>query len=212
VRLAEQWEEIERSLPADWKSARLSLTVAADADPERVALIVASLAPGRVGPGFRFEARPDKSPATVLRRLDREGIRGRVDSLDVETRAPEPVRVQPAAAHEPLAAQWDALAADFPPDWSDVYGELSLDSSDFVARGALLAAPMNPARFGGANVLRFRSASRAGYGTAPEMVRRCLERLDRERITGSIRVLRLLSHTTHVSTQGPVWRVGGRSV
>ena len=212
MRLAEQWEEIERSLPADWKSARLSLTVAADADPERVALMVASLAPGRVGPGFRFEARPDKSPATVFRRLDREGIRGRVDSLDVETRAPEPVRAQPAATREALAAQWDALVADFPPDWSEVYGELSLDSSDFVARGALLAAPMNPARFGGANALRFRSASRAGYGTAPEMVRRCLERLDHERITGSIRVLRILSHTTHVSTQGPVWRVGGRSV
>ena len=58
-------------------------------------------------------------------------------------------------------------------------------------------------------MLRFRAARTAGYGTAPEMARRCMERLDAERITGSLRALRVLSDTAHVSTQGPVWRVGG---
>ena len=214
MQLAEQWREIERSLPRDWRAARVSLAVAADADPNRVALIVASLAPDRVGPGFRFEVRPDRNPATVFQRLDREGIRGRIDVLDTETRAsaPAPVREQPRAAHAPLAEQWDAILANLPPDWSEAYAELELDSSDFVARGALLAAPLNPARYGGANGLRFRSASHSGYGTAPAMVRRCCERLDSERITGSLHVLRVLSHTTHVFTQGPVWRVGGRFV
>jgi len=44
------------------------------------------------------------------------------------------------------------------------------------------------------------------------MVRRCLERMDAERITGSVRVLTVLSDTNNVATQGPVWRVAGRSV
>jgi len=214
VQLAEQWREIEPSLPEDWRSARVSLAVAADADPDRVALIVASLAPDRVGPGFRFDVRPDRNPATVFRRLDREGIRGRIDVLDTETKvaAPEPVRREPRAAHAPLAHQWAGIVAELPPDWSEAFVELELDSSDFISRGALLAAPLNPARYRSTSSLRFRSASRSGYGTAPAMVRRCLERLDLERITGSLHVLRVLSHTTHVSTQGPVWRVGGRLV
>jgi hypothetical protein len=52
----------------------------------------------------------------------------------------------------------------------------------------------------------------AGYGVAPSMARRCMERLDSERITGRARILRALSATSHVATQGPVWRVDGRSV
>jgi hypothetical protein len=212
VHLAEQWHEIESRLPAGWKAAQLSLAVSLDADPNRVALILASLAPGRVGPGFRFEVRPDKSPANVFRRLDREGIRGRVDLLETETAPTEQVAVEPPHTRARLTGQWDRIVTDLTPDWSDVYAELELDSSDFVARAALLAAPLNPARYGGPTVLRFRAASQRGYGTAPEMARRCFERLDAERITGSIRVLRALSHTSHASTQGPVWRVGGRSV
>jgi hypothetical protein len=44
------------------------------------------------------------------------------------------------------------------------------------------------------------------------MTHRCLERLDAEDIRGEVRVLRALSDTHHVWTQGPVWYVGGRSV
>jgi len=212
VRLAEQWDEIGRNLPPGWKSAQVSLSVSVDADPNRVALILAPFAPGRVGPGFRFEVRPDRSPENVLRRLDREGIRGRVDLLASDAAPAEPVVAAPKHVHARLTRQWDEIVADLPPDWSEVYAELELDSSDFVARAALLGAPLNPARFGGPAVLRFRCASRTGYGTAPEMARRCFERLDAERITGSVHALRVLSHTSHVSTQGPVWRVGGRSV
>jgi hypothetical protein len=212
MRLAEQWQEIEGRLPAGWKSAQLSLTVAEDADPARVALILASLGPGRVGPSFRLEVRPDRSPENILRRLDREGIRGRVDLVESEAKPAEVVAAAPRPAQSPLAHQWDELAADLPPDWSELYGEIELASSDYLTRAALLVAPLNPARHGGQAVLRFRSASKSGYGTAPQMTRRCLERLDAEGIAGSVHVLRVLSHTSHVSTQGPVWRVGGRSV
>ena len=44
------------------------------------------------------------------------------------------------------------------------------------------------------------------------MARRALERLDDEGLGGRVRVLRVLSDTNPVSTQGPVWRVDGRSV
>ena len=99
-----------------------------------------------------------------------------------------------------------------PPDWSDLYAEIELDSSDFLDRGALLLAPVNPARFGGVLALRFRCARLRGYGVAPEMARRCFQRLDDERITGTIRALRVLSDTHHAATQGPVWYVEGKSV
>ena len=42
------------------------------------------------------------------------------------------------------------------------------------------------------------------------MVRRCLERLDDEGISGQLRILRVLSDTDPVATQGPVWYVGGQ--
>jgi len=44
------------------------------------------------------------------------------------------------------------------------------------------------------------------------MVRRCLERCDGESIPGAVRVLRALSDTRPVATQGPVWLISGRTV
>ena len=212
MKFVDQWKEIETELPGGWSSAGLSLSVAEDADANRAALFLASLTPGRVGASFRLEARPERNPEAIFRRLDREGIRGRVDLVGTEAAPVEPAQVAPRHADSPLAGQWDELNADLPPDWSEVYAEVELSSSDFVQRAALLMAPVNPARYGAPTVLRFRTARRVGYGTAPEMVQRCMERLDAERITGSLRALRVLSHTAHASTQGPVWRVGGRSV
>ena len=44
------------------------------------------------------------------------------------------------------------------------------------------------------------------------MVRRCFERCDAEGIRGRVKVLRVLSDTYLVATQGPVWYVDGKSV
>ena len=55
-------------------------------------------------------------------------------------------------------------------------------------------------------------ARRFGYGAAPNMTRRCLERVDEEQIFGELRILRVLSDTHPVATQGPVWYLDGRSV
>ena len=70
---------------------------------------------------------------------------------------------------------------------------------------------MNPRREGERVAFRFRSARRFGYGTSPQMVRRCLERCDAEHLQGSVTVLRALSDTRPVATQGPVWLADGRN-
>jgi hypothetical protein len=212
VKLEEQWRETEGDLPEDWSSIQLSLTIAEDEHADRAALIFAPFTPGRTGSRFRFGVRRDQDPGRVLRRLDQEDIRGLLELVGSETAAPAPPVRRPAERLRPLAEQWDELAGALPPDWSDIYAELELDSTDFLQRGALLLSPVNPAHYGDATTLRFRVARVSGYGAAPVMTRRCLERLDEEAITGRLRFLRVLSATSHVATQGPVWRVAGRSV
>ena len=111
-----------------------------------------------------------------------------------------------------LAEAWDDALAALPPDWSDLLCELGLDSTDHLPRAALLGAPMNPTRVPGVTALRFRVSGKQGYGVSPVMARRCFERMDAEGIAGRITVVYELSDTENVVTQGPVWRVGGRSV
>ena len=80
------------------------------------------------------------------------------------------------------------------------------------AGGQAVAVQGDVARADDAVGFRFRVARQFGYGAAPEMTRRCLERLDEEGISGGLTVLRVLSSTRPVATQGPVWRIGGRAV
>jgi hypothetical protein len=44
------------------------------------------------------------------------------------------------------------------------------------------------------------------------MARRCLARCDEDSIGGSLRLLRVLSSTQPVQTQGPVWQMAGKTV
>jgi hypothetical protein len=111
-----------------------------------------------------------------------------------------------------LAAAWDAAVETLPVDWSDLLCSLELESSAQLDRGALLCAPLNPARQSDAATFTFRAARLAGYGASPAMVRRCFERLDTEEIRGTVTVLRHLSESDPVGTQGPVWLVGGRNL
>ena len=211
--LVEDWERIVGGLPEDWSDARLSLTVEGEADAGRAAALLGPVSPGRRGRELRISSGrrgigsgPDQI-RRLLRRLDEEGIRGSLELLAAETAASAPPADRPT-----LAAAWDGLLAALPDDWSDLYCELELASTDHLERGALLLAPVNPARYGGAAGFRFRVARLRGYGVSAGMTRRCLERLDEERIPGRLEILRALSDTRPVATQGPVWRVGGRSV
>jgi hypothetical protein len=111
-----------------------------------------------------------------------------------------------------LTASWDAAIAGLPADWSDLYVELQLSSTDFVERASVLCVQCNPRRDGQRAALRFRCARVRGYGVAPEMARRCLERCDAERIQGSISILRAISDSKPVQTQGPVWIANGKTI
>lgn len=220
--LADRVDEIVRGLPRGWERARIELTVEEEDEADRAALILAPATPGRSGRTFtvyvhggtRGLAPTPELVRRVVARLDAEGIRARVRLAGHEdaTEMPAPPPQEATAADGSLAGSWDALVGRLPPDWSDLYAEVELDSSDYLERGALLLAPVNPARYGGATTFRFRSARRNGYGVEPGMARRSLERLDEEGITGRLRALRVLSDTSSAFTQGPVWRVDGRSV
>lgn len=213
VKLAEQWREIERGLPEGWGDARLVLTVADESRAGTAAALLGPLMPARSGTTIRFfVARRGAGPGAdaarrAFRKLDEVGIAGTLEL--VATGEPE---LAPETARSTLAASWDAELASLPADWSDLYAELELVSTDHLERAALLLAPLNPSRYGGRPGFRFRAARTFGYGASPQMVRRCLERLDEERIRGRLEILRLISGSRPVATQGPVWRVGGRAV
>jgi hypothetical protein len=221
VALAERADEILRGLPRGWERARLEVTVEEPEQADQASVILAPATPGRSGKTFALHVAgaTQRGLSTaevvrrVLRRLDEAGIRGRIRLAAHEDGAPQPPAAPEARGRRTaLATAWAELLEQLPSDWSDLYAEVELDSTDFVERGALLLAPVNPARFGGPTTFRFRAASRGGYGVSAGMARRCLERLEEEGMTGRVRILRVLSDTHLVSTQGPVWIDGGRSV
>ena len=143
----------------------------------------------------------------LLARLDDAGIGGSLALGTTEQAPPRPPRGETL-----LADAWDKELAGLPSDWSDLLCELTLLSTDYVERAAVLCVQMNPRRDGDRAALRFRCARVAGYGVSPEMARRCLERADLEGIRGTVKVLRALSDTDHVATQGPVWQLDGQTV
>ncbi len=211
MRAADQWSELERLLPEGWEEARLSFAVEDPGSIPVAAQALAPLGPGRSGNELHFQIRSSgttgvESVRNLLGRLDRKRAWGELSLVDV--RLGERTAPQPSAL---LVDAWEDVLRTLPPDWSDLLCELEVDSSDFLPRAALLCAPLNPTRNPEALALRFR-VTRGGYGASGGMTRRCLERLDEERVTGRLTVLNALSDVGNVATQGPVWRVAGRSV
>ena len=211
--LVDDFNRIERELPADWADARFVLKVRDDGRCERAAALLGPANPGRLGNAIRFTAArrgagiaPDAA-RRLLRRLDDEQIAGELELVGATEAPREELRERKS-----LRGAWEKEVARLPADWSDVYAEVRVDSSDYVERAALFLSPLNPARYGGVTQLRFRCARRFGYGVAPEVAARCFERCDEEGLTGDVEILRVLSDTDPVQTQGPVWYVGGRSV
>jgi hypothetical protein len=218
VRLAEQFSHIERELGDDWSSAQLVLQIEGRESRDRAAALLGPINPGRRRDEIRISTarsgaghRPDVV-RRLLRRVDEEGTTGTLELVASEAEAapqaaPDQVRPTPT-----LAAAWDAAVATLPPDWSDVHAEIELTSTDLLDRAALLLAPLNPTRVDSRPAFRFRVARSFGYGASAAMTRRCLERLDEAGIKGELSILRVLSDTKPVATQGPVWYVGGKPV
>jgi hypothetical protein len=213
MRLAMQWRRVHARLPEGWVDVKLALTVSDPRRLERAAFLLGPLQPGRAGNELHFFAArhgAGPSPAAVGRaivRLDRERIAGElrlVGVTEVPTAAP--------AARPSAAEAWEDALETVPADWTDLYCEVELTSSDHLEPAAIALAPLNPARFGPTPGFRFRCARRFGYGASPEMVSRCLERLDERGLPADVRILVAQSDTKPVATQGPVWFVGGKAV
>jgi hypothetical protein len=212
LQLVEQFIGIERRLEDDWSEVTLQLTPAAESHIPRALALLAPANPGGFGQKIRFPVSRGGAifPAAairLLRRLDQEGIMGTLEVVHT-VRAPSEI----LAVKDPLREQWERRLAPLPEDWSDLYAQVTLDSTDYLEPAALLLAPLNPARFGSGAAFRFRCAHHFGYGVSPEMAARCFARCDEQGITGTVEMLHVLSDTNPVGTQGPVWFVGGRNV
>jgi hypothetical protein len=216
MRLVDQFRAIESRLPAEWADVRLVLVVDDPRRAERAAALLGPLGPGRSGDRVQLTVPRAASRVELLRRLlggvDRERIRGQLELVTFSAAAPERPVVERRAAWPPLEEAWMTAVAALPEDWSDLYVEVELGSSAELDRGALLLAPVNPARPDRGLAFTFRVARSFGYGASAEMTQRCLARLDAEGIKGRVLILRALSDTKAVATQGPVWYVGGKAV
>jgi hypothetical protein len=216
VSLAGDWSKLQGALPEGWSRAELRLTTVDGPAAAEAAAMLAPAQPFRPEPHvLRFASARDGSATgpdaitRLLRRLDEARVRGHLELAD--TNAPVALEEHTAPTLS-LVASWQAAVAGLPPDWSDLYGEIRLESSDYIDPGAVLLAPINPRRDGTRLALRFRAARLAGYGASAGMVERCLERCDGLGMQGSVEILRVLSDTRLVATQGPTWLLSGKNV
>jgi hypothetical protein len=212
VPLAERWNAVERGLDPRWTEVTLSLTISDDKARSRAAALLGPAGPGVGGKEIRFDVSTQgagvgpEAARRLLRRIDGEGIVGRLELVEILGVRPEPE--QPAAS---LAAEWQEALEVLPSDWSDLVAELELHSSADIERAAVLCAPINPIQSPtGRPGFRFRCASKRGYGASAGMVGRCLARLDEAEITGHVRITRALSDVHPVGTQGAIFVVGRR--
>ncbi len=214
--LVSEWHDVQAELPEGWIEARIHVALEHPGDTDRAVALLAPLQPLRPGPDtiavlIARSGSTGHSPEAFRRglaRLDGERLHGLITIASVEEKA----AVAQSAATPSLPESWDAALATLPSDWSDLLGEVELASSDYLEPGALNMAPMNPRRVEKTLRLQFRSASSFGYGASPGMVRRCFERCDADGMRGTVTVLRVLSDSRPVGTQGPVWQIDGRMV
>jgi hypothetical protein len=210
VSVAQQWEAIGSSLPDGWARAQLRLELRNREAADDAAAMLGPAGPYRAGSTALLVsvARDGSatSPENMVRLLRRVPV-GTLSLSGSQAAAKAPTRLPTS-----LTASWDTAVAGLPADWSDLYGEIELLSTDFIERASVLCIQCNPRRDGSRAALRFRAARKSGYGVSPEMARRCLERCDAESIRGSVSILRVLSGSRHVGTQGPVWLSDGKTL
>jgi hypothetical protein len=216
VKLVDQWAALERRLPVDWETIGLRISTEQPDEIAEAARVLGPMNVGRVGDQLAVTVRRaggasgPEAARRLFGRLDQGRIWCLLEQEAVGVREPEVATAETAREAAPVAEAWDAALAELPSGWSDLLCSLELASSDLLPRAALLCAPINPTRERGAVAFTFRCASREGYGVSPAMARRCFERLDAEDIDGEVSVLRVVSDTDNVATQGPVWYVGGK--
>jgi hypothetical protein len=211
VSVANQWTAIGSELPDAWARAQLRLELKDREAADRAAAMLAPAGPYRAAPTVLLVTVARDGTATGpdnLARLLRHVPDGTL-SLSGSQAAPQTTARRELTT---LTEAWDRAIAGLPADWSDLFVEVQLTSTDYIERAAVLCVQCNPRRDGERAALRFRCARVKGYGVSPEMARRCLTRCDDERIHGAVVILRALSDSRHVGTQGPVWLAAGKTI
>jgi hypothetical protein len=206
MKLGDQWDELREG----WSEARIRVMLEEPERADRAAQLLAPLQPFREAPNvltFRVVGQSD-TVRRLLERLDDEHIHGTLEVLSSDPVAPP----EPETPRPTLRESWETALATLPADWSDLLAEVEFDSSDWLDRAAVNMVPLNPRRDGSRLAFRFRAARTFGYGASTEMVARCLARCDEDGIRGEVRILRALSATRPVQTQGPVWQLEGNTV
>jgi hypothetical protein len=208
--IARQWETIGSELPGTWSSVSLRLELPDRESADRAAATLGPAGPYRVSATIlQFSVARDGSS---LGPDQAKKLLGRVPQGSLSLSSQQGAAVPVVRHTVSLVESWDTAVATLPTDWSDLYGEIELDSTDFVEPAAVLCIQMNPRRDGMRAAFNFRAARLAGYGVSPQMARRCLERCDEKGISGSVKVLRVLSDTHLAATQGPVWLSDGKTL
>ena len=209
--VAQQWSAIGSNLPDGWQRASLRLELRDRDAADDAAALLGPAGPYRAEPTvLLFTVARDgtaTSPDGIVRLLRR--VRAGTLTLSGSQASPQTTATRAVGT---LTGAWDTAVASLPPDWSDLYAEFQLGSTDYIERAAVLCVQMNPRRDGERAVMRFRCARTKGYGVAPEMARRCFSRCEAEGIHGTVTVLRVISDSRHVATQGPVWLSSGQTL
>ncbi len=197
-------------MPDSWARASLRLELHDRAAADQAAATLGPTGPYRVSPTIlQFSVARDGSA------LGPQGITRLLARIPKGTLSLSNSQASPRLEEREITSLvegWDAALAGLPSDWSDLYAEIEFTSSDYIEPAAVLCIQMNPRRDGTRAAFNFRAGRQAGYGVAPGMARRCFERCDEKGIRGSISVLRVLSDTHLVATQGPVWLSGGKTL
>ena len=124
MRLVEQWERLLDGLPEGWGRIRVVLTAVDARRAARVAGLLAPLYAGRTANEVRFTcARSGQGPRPevvqrLLRRVDREGLRGTLEVADVEAANVDDraeALAEAPAARPSLAATWASEVDALPP-------------------------------------------------------------------------------------------------
>jgi hypothetical protein len=211
--LVGQWRELQIALPDGWLRVSVQLEIRDPGVAAQASALLGPAGPYRTETTLRFSSARDGSAqgpdgiARLLRRLDDARIGGTLTALGSEKAVARAER-----EFTSLVDSWDAALAELPQDWSDLFAEVQLLSTDYIELAAVLCIQINPRRVGARAAFRFRSAHHAGYGVAPQMARRCFERCDEQNIRGSIAILRVLSDTHLAATQGPVWLLDEQTI
>ena len=197
-------------MPETWARASLRLELRDRAAADQAAATLGPTGPYRVSATIlQFSVARDGSA------LGPQGITRLLSRIPAGTLSLSNSQASPRLEEREITSLvegWDAALAGLPSDWSDLHAEIEFTSSDYIEPAAVLCTQMNPRRDGTRAAFKVRAGHRSGYGVAPEMARRCFERCDEKGIRGSISVLGVLSDTQLVSTQGPVWLSGGKTL